>query len=516
MGLREVWTGIPLTAPPASSGFVPVSDGASYAWSSYDDLDISPDAVVIATSDSPAAFRKRATFVADGTADEEEWFDALDAASIPDGSPVTVRSAKRPIVLAPGMFTVTEPLTVKSAQWVNISGCGNMTQLRPLGTMDQVLLLNAVNYSRIGGFRVRGFGTDHDVTDAVALEKTAGTFGSIHSTTLHDIFIEGNVRFVNGVSISRQAHSDVAQVTLRNIAVTGQGKADTTRWQYGIRWGDGTAGNVLNQWAYNLQLGSVKVGLLNDSVNVSVFGAGFDSCGTDVYLGSIGRPFSMEGFRSESADRFLTTAGPTTAPMFGAFRDGIISMDDAAADGRVIDMNNGGNFVFENVSIGSVKSGVSPRIYPDSGNIPVTVSLRGVSAPVSFATLFSDLANHSLLTVDAAPYFEVNSSSVIQQAVNGLSTRSITAAHTVKATDGVIRADATSAAFTVTLPPVTWQNGRVVTIVKTDASANAVTVDADGAEIINGPDSLDAQNSTITLRCNGTSWDVIGTSGTVS
>lgn len=104
--------------------------------------------------------------------------------------------------------------------------------------------------------------------------------------------------------------------------------------------------------------------------------------------------------------------------------------------------------------------------------------------------------------------------------INGLAARrrwptvvSATTTYTVLTDDSyIVRCDATGAAFTVNLPAVSGLSGLQVTIKKTDSSANAVTVDGSGAETIDGAAtySLATQYKHVTLVCNGTSWDIIG------
>lgn len=69
--------------------------------------------------------------------------------------------------------------------------------------------------------------------------------------------------------------------------------------------------------------------------------------------------------------------------------------------------------------------------------------------------------------------------------------------------------------ITVTLPTATTgdaSTGRVVTIMKADAGAGSVTIDADGTETINGSTtvSLSSQYSYRTIVSDGTEWFVIG------
>lgn len=90
----------------------------------------------------------------------------------------------------------------------------------------------------------------------------------------------------------------------------------------------------------------------------------------------------------------------------------------------------------------------------------------------------------------------------------------VTTTYTVAASDNgrLIEADATSGAFTITLPAAaTAGNGFEISIKKVDSSSNAVTVDADGSETIDGntSTSLPNQFDVVSIRSNGTSWSEI-------
>ena len=88
-----------------------------------------------------------------------------------------------------------------------------------------------------------------------------------------------------------------------------------------------------------------------------------------------------------------------------------------------------------------------------------------------------------------------------------------TAAYTVADTDDgkLIAVDATTAAITVTLPAAaTAGDGFMVTLRKTDASTNAVTIAAAGSDTIDGvaTRSLSGRWETVTLRSNGSAWHI--------
>lgn len=85
-----------------------------------------------------------------------------------------------------------------------------------------------------------------------------------------------------------------------------------------------------------------------------------------------------------------------------------------------------------------------------------------------------------------------------------------TANYTATANDGSIECDATGGAITITLPAASGTGGRIFAIKKTDSSGNAVTIDANASETIDGATtiSLASQYSTAIIQCNtaGTAW----------
>lgn len=92
------------------------------------------------------------------------------------------------------------------------------------------------------------------------------------------------------------------------------------------------------------------------------------------------------------------------------------------------------------------------------------------------------------------------------------STKTTTYTVTTSDRNGLILANATGGAFTISLPTVASAGaGFKISFKKTDASANAVTIDGNGSEEIDGATTyaLSEQYDFVTLVNNGTSWDVI-------
>ncbi len=93
-----------------------------------------------------------------------------------------------------------------------------------------------------------------------------------------------------------------------------------------------------------------------------------------------------------------------------------------------------------------------------------------------------------------------------------------TAAYTLTATDSVILADATTAAFQVTLPTAVGITGRQYTIKKIDSTANIVTVDGNGSQTIDGATTkiLASQWAFIVVVSDGANWVIVSQGGTVN
>ena len=92
-----------------------------------------------------------------------------------------------------------------------------------------------------------------------------------------------------------------------------------------------------------------------------------------------------------------------------------------------------------------------------------------------------------------------------------LTVLSKSAAYIVLVGDGediVLLADASTAAFTVTLYTAVGNGGRKIKIVKTDSSVNAVTVDPNWSQTINGLTTvaLSDQYESLILVSDGTNW----------
>lgn len=92
--------------------------------------------------------------------------------------------------------------------------------------------------------------------------------------------------------------------------------------------------------------------------------------------------------------------------------------------------------------------------------------------------------------------------------INSVSKTSADSPYTILATDDIVLANATSGAITATLPTAASITGREITIIKTDSSANVVTIATTSSQTINGStnDYLPNQYDKVTYISDGSNW----------
>lgn len=92
-----------------------------------------------------------------------------------------------------------------------------------------------------------------------------------------------------------------------------------------------------------------------------------------------------------------------------------------------------------------------------------------------------------------------------------LGIRTITTTPTITASDHTLLCDATGAAIPIALPAASTLSGRVLAFKKIDATANTVTLAADGVDLIDGAATLaiTGQYDSYTIQSNGAGWWVL-------
>ncbi len=83
--------------------------------------------------------------------------------------------------------------------------------------------------------------------------------------------------------------------------------------------------------------------------------------------------------------------------------------------------------------------------------------------------------------------------------------------YTATSTDHIILADASTSAFTVTLPTAVGITGREYIVKKIDSTTNIVTIATTGSETIDGDASFDLElkDESVNIFSNGSNWYII-------
>jgi hypothetical protein len=145
-------------------------------------------------------------------------------------------------------------------------------------------------------------------------------------------------------------------------------------------------------------------------------------------------------------------------------------------------------------------------------------SFRMTAADSYYAILGNNNERHLAVyhtgNVKLGSNVDVNSAPSSRVVINGsfsVPLSSKTSAYTATTDDHTILCNATTAAFTITLPTAVGISGRVYVIKKVDASVNAITVDGNGTETIDGSltYSLNSQWQSVTIQSDGTNWVII-------
>ena len=115
-------------------------------------------------------------------------------------------------------------------------------------------------------------------------------------------------------------------------------------------------------------------------------------------------------------------------------------------------------------------------------------------------------------SADASGALTSNGSGTLSWSPTIVKVLSKTAHYTISETESniFVACNATSGAMTITLRAASGLAGYVVAVKKTDSSANAVTVDPNASEQVDGATTqvISAQYTSLSLVCDGSNWHI--------
>lgn len=160
-------------------------------------------------------------------------------------------------------------------------------------------------------------------------------------------------------------------------------------------------------------------------------------------------------------------------------------------------------------TFGSIASN-SADTYFLTGWSGLQVQSAGVLFKPATSPSLSGATNVKVVTNSTTDTLQASQNNLAYAPVAITSIKSVSTTYTVLPTDWTVLSDATGGAFAVTLPSVSQNTGRMITIKKIDSSANAVTVTpASGTIDGAGTYALTTQYQFVVVQSDGTNWWIV-------
>jgi hypothetical protein len=142
--------------------------------------------------------------------------------------------------------------------------------------------------------------------------------------------------------------------------------------------------------------------------------------------------------------------------------------------------------------------------FTEGGPYDVVIDVRPVPPPSELSNVLAE----SVENFDALLY-DLDAQVWRMRPIHG--SRSTDASGNAGPLDHLVRVDATSGPVTITLPEAAVSANLVLHVKKTDASANRVTIDGYGTDLVEDEETFDLilQGESLMLQCDGVSWAVI-------
>lgn len=454
----------------------------------------------------------------DGVTDDTAAINSAISAATGSAAPATsVRAPAAGVYLPPGTYKVTSDLLIQSVQGFAFTGAGaELTKLMASGTGFTTGVLNIDGAARgsFRGFSIVGDGTEgsgsNALPNAINLTWTTAARRSTTANSFSNITVK-NLKFACGLRMAAPAGTtrQVDGTTITDVIISGSGNAQyafTTLYQYGFYFGNGTTGNQYNYVIYNSCATGCQVAVCSNASGFEWYGG--QPAQNAIEFSFMGAPVqsTIQGIQSQDSGKFLAVTGGSSIATVSV-RDCLFSTSYLVSNNRWIEVNGiARGWEFSNVRAST--GAASPIIFfGGSGNAEVA-TLINVSQQ---NTVTAGIVVQNGGSVKLVNYMQVNSAGQVT-AVWHEFVSNAKSAYSCTQSDRYVFADATTAAFTVTLPNASLCPGKVLTVKKTDSTAHAVTITASAAQTIDGASTYQLQtpNGAVDVVSNGSGWFITG------
>lgn len=199
---------------------------------------------------------------------------------------------------------------------------------------------------------------------------------------------------------------------------------------------------------------------------------------------------------SESKDQHKFVATTTTATLTASSSDGFVTADGTAA---AYTITLPAAAIYEGRMYTFLKIDATVNDVTIDGNASETIN------GLTTAVLKGQWASLKIVS-DGTNWI------IVDENLNKLVATTTTVTLATSSEDGLVSADATGGAYTITLPAAALYEGRSFSFLKIDATASDVTIDGNASETINGVTTylMKGFGSYVSITSDGSNWFVVG------
>jgi hypothetical protein len=451
-----------------------------------------------------------------GSIDDTAAINAAIKAVIGNVSPLTsTRFPAAGVYLPPGIYKVTTDLLIQSVEGFAFAGAGaELTMLMASGTGFKTAVLNIDGSAKgsFQGFSIFGDGTEGSgnraLPNAINLTWTTAARRSTTGNLFSDIYVRG-LKFACGLRMGAPSGTtrQVDGTTIRDVIISGFGNASyaySTLYLYGFYFGNGTTGNQYDYVIYNSAASGCRSGVYCDASGFEWYGGQPAQNAIEFHFVGAPAQATIQGIQSQDSGQLLNVIGGSATATVSV-RDVLFTTSRLVGSGywiQVTGIARGWEFSNIRANTGTARPVI---LFSGQGNAEVATLINVAQQNTAAAGIVVQSGG----SVKLINYMQLDANAQVTAVWHDFITGT-KSAYTCTQSDRYVLANASKAAFKVTLPNAANCPGKAYTVKKIDSSANAVTVVSTAGQTIDGATTyrLRSPHSAVDLVSNGAGWFV--------